>query len=317
MTQTAPIHGWLRLFRPPNLLTVPGDVIMGYALAAQAVVFPWSPLYKAIAASLCFYMAGLALNDYADRAEDAYDRPDRPVPSGVVSPGAARAAGLFLLASGLGCCYALGTPALWLGVSLTVSIWVYTFYLKSVPGAGALVMGLCRAQNVALGALALPILHPMRPAVWIAALLMLVYIFTVTALARREAQPHYPGAEVWLPYGALLLGFICFMPVMPESYHARAAFVAVYSLAGGCALWFGIRMQGFAMTPNLPAALARKEQIVDELPRRIGQLIAVLLLIQSAFVLAALDGATGYLLAGLLLAAYPVNRLAARHFYAS
>ena len=47
-----------------------------------------------VASSSCLYLAGMALNDYADRDVDAVERPGRPIPSGRVSPGVrARARG--------------------------------------------------------------------------------------------------------------------------------------------------------------------------------------------------------------------------------
>ena len=39
-----------------------------------------------VASSSCLYLAGMALNDYADRDVDAVERPGRPIPSGRVSP---------------------------------------------------------------------------------------------------------------------------------------------------------------------------------------------------------------------------------------
>jgi hypothetical protein len=317
MKKSSPIRGWIPLFRPPNLLTVPGDVMAGYVLAAQSAVFPWAPLGKTMMASLCFYMAGLALNDYADRENDALERPSRPLPSGAVSPAAARAAGLALLLAGLAWCAWAGSAALWLGVSLAVTIGVYTFYLKEAPGAGALLMGLCRAQNVALGALALPVLHAVRPDVWVAVCVIGAYVSSVSVLARRETQRHHPGVEVGLPCVVLVLGLLFYVPWLPDAFPARAGFLVAYGLAIVSALRFGLRMSGLRMTPDLAAALERKERTRHEMPHGIGQLIAALLFVQAAFIFSAADGLVNYTLAALLLVAYPLNRLASRFFYAS
>lgn len=48
-----------------------------------------------------FYCAGMALNDYWDRAVDAEERPSRPIPSGQVSPKQARRLFLLLFGAGL------------------------------------------------------------------------------------------------------------------------------------------------------------------------------------------------------------------------
>ncbi|NBV85120.1 MAG: hypothetical protein EBS01_02380 [Verrucomicrobia bacterium] len=77
-------HTWLQLFRAPNLFTVPGDPIAGY-LIAYAGFFDTSIVFVTMA-SLAFYGAGLLLNDLIDIAEDRAERPNRPLPSGQVSP---------------------------------------------------------------------------------------------------------------------------------------------------------------------------------------------------------------------------------------
>jgi 4-hydroxybenzoate polyprenyltransferase len=82
------------LIRAPAALSVPGDPLAGAAatgaLGARAAGLA--------AASVCLYWSGMAANDWADRELDAKERPERPIPSGRVSPGTALrvAAGLSL-----------------------------------------------------------------------------------------------------------------------------------------------------------------------------------------------------------------------------
>ena len=49
----------------------------------------------------CLYCAGMVLNDYWDREIDSIERPDRPIPSGRVSPGYARNIAVMLLFAGI------------------------------------------------------------------------------------------------------------------------------------------------------------------------------------------------------------------------
>src|SRR5512143_1178807 len=85
------LRGWLELVRPPNLFTVPGDVLAGAALAGIAMRTMLT-LASAVLISLLLYAAGLILNDYMDRRTDARERPERPIPSGRVSAAHALAA---------------------------------------------------------------------------------------------------------------------------------------------------------------------------------------------------------------------------------
>ena len=66
------------------MLSVPGDVLVGAAASGQ--VGNVGRTAGLVAASSCLYLAGMALNDYADREVDAVERPGRPIPSGRVSP---------------------------------------------------------------------------------------------------------------------------------------------------------------------------------------------------------------------------------------
>ncbi|MBO0870275.1 MAG: UbiA family prenyltransferase, partial [Micromonosporaceae bacterium] len=86
----------VELVRAPAALSVPGDVFAG--AAAAGALGPRTPALAA--ASVCLYWAGMAANDWADRELDTVERPERPIPSGRVSPGAALglAAGLSAVA---------------------------------------------------------------------------------------------------------------------------------------------------------------------------------------------------------------------------
>src|SRR3954469_21668863 len=68
------------LVRLPAVLSVPGDVLVGAAASGQMRDVPRTA--GLVAASSCLYLAGMALNDYADPEADALERPGRPMPSG-------------------------------------------------------------------------------------------------------------------------------------------------------------------------------------------------------------------------------------------
>lgn len=81
--RSARLGAWAELLRLPALFTVPGDALAG---AAAAGVRPGPRTLLAIGSSLCLYEAGMALNDWADRAEDAAERPHRPSRPAVSAP---------------------------------------------------------------------------------------------------------------------------------------------------------------------------------------------------------------------------------------
>lgn len=141
---------YLELLRAPAVLTVVGDTLAGGAAANHPLLGRRSLLPLA---STCLYAAGMALNDYADRGIDAVERPERPIPSGRISPGAALATAAGLTVAGLGLsAVGGGRSTVLLGLPLAASIWAYDLAAKRHPVTGALSMGLCRGLDVLMGA---------------------------------------------------------------------------------------------------------------------------------------------------------------------
>ncbi|MGW3512538.1 SCO3242 family prenyltransferase, partial [Streptomyces sp. NPDC000994] len=183
---------WVELLRLPALFTVPGDALAGAAVAGRA---PGARTLLAIGSSLCLYQAGMALNDWADRAEDAVERPHRPLPSGRIAPGAALAAAGALTALGLALAARAGRPALTVAVPLAASVWAYDLGLKR-NWAGPPVMAAARSLDLVLGAAASG--GRVRDAVPSAAALG-AHTLAVTAVSRRETQ----GGSTAVPLAAL------------------------------------------------------------------------------------------------------------------
>jgi len=143
------VKAYLQLVRAPAALTVLGDTVAGAAAAGtplrgRRLLLPLS--------SAAFYWSGMALNDWADRDLDATERPERPIPSGRISPERALAVAGGLTAAGLGLAAAAGgRDAVTVAVPLAAAVWAYDTVLKSTA-AGPLAMAACRALDVLMGA---------------------------------------------------------------------------------------------------------------------------------------------------------------------
>ncbi len=94
----------LRLGRISNLPTVWTNVLAGSIIAGGGQ----SPneIAPIMVAMTAFYVGGMYLNDYFDRAIDARDRPGRPIDAGEIRAGSVLSIGFGLLAFGV----ALMTP---------------------------------------------------------------------------------------------------------------------------------------------------------------------------------------------------------------
>ncbi|WP_246561567.1 UbiA family prenyltransferase [Streptomyces roseirectus] len=174
---------------------MPGDVLAGAAAART----PWRPrVLGATASSVCMYWAGMALNDYADAAVDAVERPDRPIPSGRVPRRTALAVATGLTAASLGIAAATGGRRGLLGaLPLAGLVWAYDLGLKSTP-AGPAVMAGARAADVLTGALAVAPRGAAASALRrgaVPAALIGAHTYTLTALSRHEIS----GAPASVP----------------------------------------------------------------------------------------------------------------------
>jgi hypothetical protein len=122
------------LLRASALFTVPGDAL---ASAPATGLRPDRGTAYAAGASLRLNGAGLALDGWADRDEDAVERPHQPVPSGRISPAAALKATGLLPAAGLTFAARAGRSAAAVAPALTATIWAYDLRLKHTPAAPA------------------------------------------------------------------------------------------------------------------------------------------------------------------------------------
>ncbi|MGW8884938.1 UbiA family prenyltransferase [Streptomyces sp. NPDC055749] len=177
---------WAELLRVSALFTVPGDALAGAAAMGRR---PNRGTALAVGASLCLYEAGMALNDWADREEDAVDRPHRPIPSGRITPGAALAAAGALTAAGLTLASRAGRRPFAVASALAATVWSYDLYLKHTQ-AGPAAMAAARSLDILLGAAA-------------------TATATLAASAAAPAAPRRPGgrAHLYSAHGPTAIDF--------------------------------------------------------------------------------------------------------------
>lgn len=143
------LRALVELTRAPAGLTVLGDPVAGAAAAGKPLR---GRRFLLPAASVAFYWAGMVLNDWADRSVDAVERPERPIPSGRISPGAALAVAAGLGAAGVGLSgVANGGRGMPRAAGLAAAVWAYDTRLSGTQ-AGPAGMAACRVLDVLQGA---------------------------------------------------------------------------------------------------------------------------------------------------------------------
>lgn len=278
-----------RLVRLPSVLTVPGDTLLGSSWGGE-VGEAAGPDGLVLASSL-LYLSGMALNDWADRDTDALERPQRPIPSGAVTPAVALSLASGLSGASLVVAGAVGGPtALRTALPLAVTVWSYDLVAKGTP-AGPWAMALARTLDVLLGAGR----SPRRAAP--AAAIIGAHTLIVTFVSRREAE----GASPRLATGAL------------AGVAATAAATAALALrkrrsdplaAGAALVCVGL----YASALGSAGLAAVRDPQPAQLQRMVGAGVLALMPLQAA--LLALRGRPGA--AAGIVAAWPLARRAAR-----
>ena len=144
--------GFVRLLRLSNSLPASILVLIGAYLAGG-----WPlphPAWQAALAMWCVTAFGYVSNDYFDVKEDSVNKPDRPIPAGVIAPSSAA-----WLAGGLALCaiaFSLPVGLLPTLVACTVLglLTLYNLRLKATPGGGNLLIACLAGCTLLVGSVA-------------------------------------------------------------------------------------------------------------------------------------------------------------------
>jgi hypothetical protein len=218
----------LRLGRVSNVPTVWTNVAAGVALSGAA--FPLGVTAGLVLALSLFYIGGMYLNDAFDRHIDARERPERPIPAGIVAAKTVFAVGFGLLAAGWLMLVAIGyVPgdgtgwrAPFVGALLAGAIVVYNMWHKANP-LSPVIMGLCRMLVYVAAAVA--VAPYLSGEVVVAAAVALCYLIGLTYAAKQETLGRINNA--WpLGFLAVAVGYAGWTATMgPAAFLAAAAFL--------------------------------------------------------------------------------------------
>jgi heme O synthase-like polyprenyltransferase len=220
------VDAWLQIARISNTPTVVSDAVAGAVLVVAAP--DAGPVVQVAIAMAMLYTAGMVLNDVADAKVDRRERPERPIPSGAISPGLAIGVFCGLVGAALTLLAGQGVEPLLAGIGLVALIVVYDFWHKGNPLSPVL-MGACRAMVYVVAGLA--IAGSLNAELWGAAALLLVYVVGLTQVAKAEGA----GIAARWPVVAVLAPAAYWAKELPDL--AVALLLAAFLVWAGYALW--------------------------------------------------------------------------------
>lgn len=179
--------GFLRLTRPANIVTAISDILGGVAIAGYAEgLFELPSILLLIVATIGLYGGGVVFNDFFDAALDRVERPERPIPSGLVTEKEAALLGAFLLIVGIMAAAAVAVyPSGIIALAIAIAALVYDKWSKHHRVAGPLNMGLCRGLNLLLGMSVVPFALEEYRAL---AVVPVLYIAAITLISQGEVH---------------------------------------------------------------------------------------------------------------------------------
>ncbi len=232
----------LRLGRVSNLPTVWTNTLAGIVLAGGSALDARTlPLLVALS---LFYTAGMYLNDAYDAGIDARERPERPIPAGLVSRPTVFGFGFGMMILGEGVLVWVGYglragqvawPALG-GLMLGAAIVLYDRHHKANPWS-PLMMGLCRMLVYVTAGLAFAVPGP--AILYLGAGLLLCYLIGLTYVAKQETL-----GEVRNLWPLLFLAApVAYGLTIATRGPANALLLLIFIAWIGVALWFLKRRQ--------------------------------------------------------------------------
>lgn len=212
--------------RLPNIVTAISDVLAGVAIGGSLISITFGRVAQGqlslgklmllqdstetvkiilllILATSGLYGGGVVLNDVFDAELDKTERPERPIPSGLISKRSAAIFGTILLLIGITAAAftnrdnLISQTAL-IATVIAIGAVIYDKWSKHNSFAGPMNMGLCRGLNLLMG---MSVVTYAIQFFWYIALVPVIYIAAITMISRGEV---HGGSRKTLYFAAAL-----------------------------------------------------------------------------------------------------------------
>lgn len=141
--------------RPANIVTSLTNVISGITASLYILknenFLNYSNIAYLLIATTGLYGGGIVFNDFFDSDIDTIERPNRPIPSGLVTKKQAALLGSFLFIVGLIAAKKVSLEAFIISLIICFLCFLYNIKTKHYRWLGGLTLAVCRGLNLLLG----------------------------------------------------------------------------------------------------------------------------------------------------------------------
>lgn len=212
--------------RPANIVTAVADILAGIAISGFFLQQQedFSAVLWLILSTMGLYGGGVVMNDVFDAELDAVERPERPIPSGLIAQSQAATLGFLLLAAGVISALQVSVFSGMLAAVIAIAALLYDKWAKHHSLFGPLTMGVCRGLNLLLG---LSIIPEQASAYWYLAIVPVIYIAAITMISRGEVH----GGKKTTLYAAAMLYALAMAGILYISFTRDQALVTLLFIA--------------------------------------------------------------------------------------
>ena len=252
--------------RPANIVTAVADILAGVAISGFFFLtgVEYSPIIFLILSTVGLYGGGVVMNDVFDADLDALERPERPIPSGLIKKREGTFLGISLLLFGIIMAFLVGPLSGSLALVTAVAALVYDKVAKHHVLFGPLNMGICRGLNLLLGISILPM---MVERFWFLAIVPVIYIAAITMISQGEVH----GGSRSILYVAAFLYLFAMATIVYTAFSQGHGLIALLFVA----LW--------ALMVFLPLQKAIKRPEGKMLGRAVKSGVLALILMNAAW----------------------------------
>ncbi len=284
--------------RPANIVTAIADILAGIIISGYLISttsYSLLPVFLLALSTIGLYGGGVVFNDVFDAELDKVERPERPIPSGLISKQSATILAMILLVAGIvAACFVqkdLFSLPVFFATAISIASIIYDKWGKHHAVLGPVNMGLCRGLNLLLG---MSIIPAAVSQYWWLGIFPVIYIGAITMISRGEVH----GGKKTIIY---IAAFLYLFVLAAISWFAYTNGHLLY--ATGFILLFGIMIM-------LPLSRAMKNPVAKNIRHSVKAGVLAVILMNAAW--AAAFGAFGWAL--IILCLLPLSLLFARLF---